>query len=542
MKNKQSYLLGLIFVFTTISHVYAQNSLFFSTYGSPDGGEIIESIIQTSDLGIVVVGSSDSYSTNGDQDLMIMKIDVNGSVLWTKTYGGTSDDMGIDIKETSDGGFVVSGWTKSFGASGYDFWVIRTDNNGNLQWQKRIGGSEDEQAWSVAEDNNNYFVVGGTNSFGAGLTDLWAIKLDANGDIVWQKTHGSIGDDAHPGPYMEYVARGLIDVNGDYLISAVSDGVGHGETDIYLAKIDPSDGSIIWQYAYGDIDEESIWNFVESPTGGYYLPGNTVNPTTYEADLWVVYVDTSGAIQWQKTFGINSKWDEALNATTLPDGSIVMASYFEQAPSDWVSSAIKVDVTGNFVWANQYKTGHLDWFNAAYPLNDNTLVFAGVTTDTTTWDEDLALFKTSEVGTISNCNTITTFSPTITTTTTTRQSINLITNNTSVNSQNTSATTTNVTITENNICTEEISSISSYSKNNYVLYPNPTKGIVTIEFETNQPKVTSILKNLIGEEICRDTWINSSSINFNITSANGIYFLELYYDNGDVMVTKIIKN
>ncbi len=543
MNTKQIYLLGILFLITTKGFLCAQNTLFFSTYGSTNGDEEMEALIQTGDSGLLIAGISDAFSTNGDGDLMMLKTDINGTIQWSKTYGGTSDDMATDVKETSDGGFIVAGWTQSFGAVGYDFWVLKTDSIGNVIWEKRFGGNGDEQAWSISIDSNAYFVVGGTNSFGAGLTDLWAIKLDLNGNIIWQKTYGSSGDDAPPGSYNEYVAKGLIDQNGDYLISGISDGVGHGATDMYLVKLNPLNGSIIWQYAYGDTDEESSWSFVESPTGGYYLPGNTVNPNTYEGDLWVVFVDTSGAIQWQKTFGINSKWDEALNATVLPDGSIVLASYLEQSSSDWIASAIKVDLSGNFLWANQYKTGHLDWTNAVYPLNDSTLAFIGVTTDTTTWDEDLTLFRTNASGNISNCNVITTISPTISTTTTNPQNINLSINNTAVTPQNTTASVINVTLVQNNICSELISSVNSkLNINNATLYPNPTQGNIVVKFNAMQSKVTTVLRNQLGQEIDRKTWLNTESINLTITGSNGIYFLELFDDDGNIMTVKILKN
>ena len=187
MNTKHFSLFGIIFLIITKSFLYGQNTLFFSIYGSSKGDEEMESLIQTSDSGLLVVGTSDSYSSNNDLDLMLLKTDINGNVLWSKTYGGTSDDMAVDVKETADNGFIVAGWTQSFGAAGYDFWILKTDVNGNPQWQKRIGGSSEDQAWSVAVDNDAYFVVGGTNSYGAGLTDLWAIKLDTTGNILWQK-------------------------------------------------------------------------------------------------------------------------------------------------------------------------------------------------------------------------------------------------------------------------------------------------------------------------------------------------------------------
>ncbi len=504
----------------------------------------MESLIQTSDSGLLIVGTSDSYSSDEDLDMMLLKTDINGNVLWAKTIGGTSDDMAVDAKETADNGFIVVGWTQSFGAGGYDFWILKTDASGNPQWQKRIGGSADEQAWSVAVDNDAYFVVGGTNSFGAGLTDLWAVKLDTTGNILWQKTYGTAGDEAPPGSYDEYAARGIIDKNGNFLISGITDGAGHGETDIYLAKLNPANGNIIWQYAYGDLDEESSWNFVESPAGGYYLPGNTVDINTYDGNLWVVYVDTSGAIHWQKTFGVADAWDEALNATALSDGSIVISSYYEQSESKWISTAVKADVNGNLVWAYQYDAGgELEWMNAAFPLNDNTLAFAGVTTNTSTWNEDLTLLRTNASGDVSNCSAIPAFTPVVNTTNTTRQPINFTVNITTASPQTTSATVHTVSVPENEICSEIISSVNDeLTTDEFIVYPNPAQKNITIEFRSIQPKIVAVLHDQLGQEIERKTLINSKSLNLSIAGPRGLYFLELYDCKGGKTGVKIVKD
>jgi len=535
--------ISVIFLIISRSFLYGQETLFFSTYGSSNGDEEMESLIQTSDSGLLIAGTSDTYSSNNDLDLMLLKTGINGNVLWSKRYGGTADDMALDVKETADNGLIIAGWTQSFGAASYDFWILKTDANGNLQWQKRIGGSNEDQAWSVSVDINAYFVVGGTNSYGAGLTDLWAMKLDNNGNILWQNTYGSSGDDAPPGAYDEYAAKGIIDQNGNYLISGTSDGVGHGSTDIYLAKLNPANGNIIWQYAYGNTDEESTWNFVESSSGGYYLPGNTTDPSTYEGDLWVVYVDTSGAIQWQKTFGINNAWDEALNATSLPDGSIVCASYAEQNSSKWIATALKIDVSGNLIWANQYDAGgELEWTNVVIPLNDNTLAFAGVTTNTAIWNEDLTLLRTNNSGKISNCSDISAFTPVVTNTNTTQQPINLTVNNTTVSPINTSASGNNVTVSKNVLCSELISDVNNeFLSDNLIVYPNPAKENITIKFSAIQPEIISILYDQIGQEIERNIWLNTRSLNLSLKGAPGLYFLELYGHKENRILVKILK-
>lgn len=541
--NAWKYGMGLLGFLMPLCGLFGQGtSLFFNTYGSSNGGEVVEAVIQAADGGLVMVGTSDSYSPGGDEDLLMLKTDVNGNVLWAKTYGGSDDDMGLDVKETPDGGLIVVGWTKSFGASRYDCWILKTDAGGNVQWQKRIGGNRDDQAWSVAVDGNAYVVAAGTASFGAGKTDLWLMKLDAAGNILWQKTYGTAGDDAPPGDYDEYVARALVDADGHYLISSTTDGAGHGGDDIYLAKLNPSDGSIIWQYAYGDSEDESSWAFAVDPAGGYYLPGNFTDPATYEADLWVVHVDTAGAIQWQKTFGIASKWDEALNVAALADGSALLAAYFEENSNDWRSSALMVDHNGQLKWARQYRFGNLDWMNAAYPMADGALAMVGVTTNTQTWDEDITLFKTDTAGDIPNCNAISAFSPVMTATATTRQAISLTVNTPTASFHNTNATVANVTPGKVNRCAGVMASVGpSPLAATVQVYPNPTGGRVTIQWTAPHPRVMMICRNALGQEVARTFRRHATSADFSIPGPPGLYFLELYYDDGTAAVLPLVK-
>ncbi|RME64713.1 MAG: hypothetical protein D6778_07465, partial [Nitrospirae bacterium] len=115
---------------------------------------------------------------------------------WVKTYGGTNYDKAYSVQETSDGGYIVAGWTQSFGAGYGDFLVLKLDADGNVQWQKTYGGADDDGASSIQQTSDGGYVVAGyTASFGAGGYDVWVIKLDANGNVQWQKIYGGADDD-----------------------------------------------------------------------------------------------------------------------------------------------------------------------------------------------------------------------------------------------------------------------------------------------------------------------------------------------------------
>ncbi len=538
---KSNLLVMLVLTYLINTNVSAQNTLFLSSYGSPNGGEEMEGIIQTSDGNLLTVGMSDSYSS-GDADALVIKTDIDGNIIWSNTYGGSGDDMSLDVKETVDGGFVMCGWTQSFGAGGYDMWVIKIDANGNMLWQYSYGGSNDEQAWSIEITGSGFLVVGGTNSFGAGLTDVLVLNLDASGNILWQKAFGSIGDDAPAGPYEEYVAKGIEDADGNYLISSLTDGMGNGATDIWLAKINPTTGNIIWQYAYGDVDEESTWSFIESPLGGYYLPGNTVDPNSFEGDLWIVSLDTAGNILWQNKYGLNGTWDEALNATTNTDGSLIISSYFEQSSNDWAASTIKVDALGALLWAKKIKLGALDWTNVAAPLSDNTIIYAGVTTlDTINYDEDLLFMRTDSNGNIGSCNQLTDLVISPSATNTTKLATNATITNTSIIPQTTNAVKNTVTLTVNNYCTENILSTNDIIAENELIniFPNPANGEIQIQsFYMENAEVK--IYNSTGALLNSFTIQGQEKVKYSLIE-NGFYYIQVTTSKGDRITKRLIN-
>ena len=140
------------------------------------------SIQQTSDGGYIVAGTT-SFGA-GINDIWILKLDQTGTVSWQKTYGGSGDDDAYSIQQTTDGGYIVAGSTSSFGAGNYDMWILKLDQTGTVSWQKTYGGSGGDCAYSIQQTSDGgYIVAGYTTSFGAGNDDMWILKLDSNGNI-----------------------------------------------------------------------------------------------------------------------------------------------------------------------------------------------------------------------------------------------------------------------------------------------------------------------------------------------------------------------
>ena len=183
------YLVILLFIFSISTHgSKSEEEPFMKTYGGsgPDRGI---HIIQSADGNFVIVGNTMTESNK--LDVYLIKCNSSGDTLWTRTFGGLEDDNGWCVKETSDKGYIITGFTESFNASMNDVLLLKTDEHGNKQWHKTYGGAGDDIAWSIAiSQDDGYVIAAQTSSFGHGELDAYLIKTDAQGDTLWTRTFG----------------------------------------------------------------------------------------------------------------------------------------------------------------------------------------------------------------------------------------------------------------------------------------------------------------------------------------------------------------
>ena len=293
-----------------------------NTYGGL-GSEKASNIVATNDGGYVVAGNStsstgDLTTNHGLNDCWIFKIDAQGIIQWQKSHGGSGNDYAYSIKNTSDGGFIVSGDTYSFNGDvtgnhgNNDFWVLKLNPSGDLQWQKTLGGYSSDMPFDIIQANDGgYTVVGKTFSMDGDITNsnggnaAWIVKLDSGGILQWQKTFGGSADDHFTSVQQNqngYLLTGVSrSSNGDLTSNA-------GGSDIWIVQID-NNANIVWQKTYGGSahDTPSIIEPLEN--GGHIILGYTysndgdVTGNHGLADIWLIKTDASGAIQWQQTYG-----------------------------------------------------------------------------------------------------------------------------------------------------------------------------------------------------------------------------------------------
>jgi uncharacterized delta-60 repeat protein len=394
---------SLVALFTEYAH--AQVVKFAKTYGVT-GSDYAYSVQQTSDGGYIVAGGTASFGA-GSVDFLLIKTDANGNIIWVKTYGGISYDNARSVQQTSDGGYIVAGLTSSFGAGNWDVWLIKTDANGNLQWAKTYGGTNYDYAYSVQQTSDGgYIMTGGTASFGAGNWDVWLIKTDANGNLQWAKTYGGTDDD------YAYSVQQTSD--GGYILAGVTSSFGAGSWHIWLIKTDAF-GNLQWAKTYGVTGSDYAYSVKQTSDGGYILAGLTYSFGAGDDDIFLIKTDANGNIIWAKTYG-GPGYDEDFSVQQTSDGGYIAAGYTRSFGAGWDDIfLIKTDANGNLQWAKTYGGTDGDYAYSVQQTSDGGYIVAGYTSSFGAGGSDFFLIKTDANGNIGSCSIVQDASPTVTT-------------------------------------------------------------------------------------------------------------------------------
>ena len=255
------------------------------TFGGTDE-DIGGSVQQTTDGGYIISGGTNSFG-NGDSDVYLIKTDENGDSLWTKTFGGTDEDLGSSVQQTTDGGYIISGGTKSFGNGDRDVYLTKTDGNGNEQWTKTFGGGDRDFGGSVQQTTDGgYIITGFTSSFGNGDRDFYLIKTDGSGNEQWTKTFGGTGID---------VGFSVQQTNdGGYIIVGLIGVLGNN--DVYLIKTDEN-GDSLWTKTFGGTSsDDGCFSVQQTTDGGYIITGFTFSFGNGGSDVYLIKTDENGNV------------------------------------------------------------------------------------------------------------------------------------------------------------------------------------------------------------------------------------------------------
>jgi hypothetical protein len=309
----------------------------------------------------------------------------NPEAAWSKTFGGIDNDAGNSVQQTSDGGYIIAGFTESYGAGSGDVWLIRSDSSGDVAWNQTFGGSGRGYGYSVQQTSDGgYIIAGFTESYGAGSGDIWLIKTDSSGDVAWNQTFGGSGGD-----FSTSVQQTS---DGGYIIAGATQSYGTGMDDVWLIKTDSS-GDVAWNQTFGDSGPDYGYSVQQTSDGGYIIAGATQSYGTRDFDVWLIKTDSSGDVAWNKTFG-GSGHDYGRSDQQTSDGGYIITwftlSYGAGESDVWV---IKTDPSGGEEWKKSFGGSDSDYGTSAQQTSDGGYIIAGATQSYGAGDFDVWLIK-----------------------------------------------------------------------------------------------------------------------------------------------------
>jgi hypothetical protein len=361
---------------------------FMNTFGG-SSDEIGESIQQTSDGGYIITGSTESFG-NGGKDVWLIKTDNEGNLEWNKTFGGGNDDIGYSVAQTNFGGFIITGSTESFGNGGKDVWLIKTDIQGNEEWSQTFGGTDNDGGEFVQQTSDGGFIVSGwTYSSGSGDSDSWLIKANSNGDEEWNQTFGGSNTD---------VGLSVNQLNdGGYIVTGYTESLGSDAKDVWLYKTDIQGNALIIELFGGSSDE--IGNSVrQTDDGGYIVTGYTESFGNGGNDIWLIKTDSDCNQEWSRTFGgSNNDFGKSVRQTN--DGGYIVTGWTNSSGSgNYDSWLIKTNSNGNEEWSQTFGGTDIDVGESVRQTDDGGYIVTGWTNSSGSGGYDFWLIKTDPDG------------------------------------------------------------------------------------------------------------------------------------------------
>ncbi|MGB3155804.1 MAG: hypothetical protein WBB06_14450, partial [Chitinophagaceae bacterium] len=405
------------------------------------GGAFVEeaySIQQTTDGGYIVAGFSQSSANgdvtdvnhggpNGTYDSWIVKLDAERNITWNKLLGANGDEEATCIQQTTDGGYIVAGYSNS-SANGDvteinngndDYWVVKLDASRNIIWNRLIGGSGTDKAQSIRQTiDGSYIVAGFSNSSASGNVsgvnhggyDYWIVKLDGNGNMIWDRLLGGNGDE---------MAKQIIQGNDETIVVAGQStssangnvtGVNHGgpfPIDSWIVRLDPT-GTIMWDKLHGGNGEDAVQSIQQTSDGGYIVAGYSTSSANGDVtavnhgpggsrDYWIEKLNRFGNILWNKLLG-GDNWDQAYSIKQTVDEGYIVAGYSNSSTSGDVTGSnhgpanshdywiVKLNDTGNITWNKLLGGSGEDYSYSIYQTADGGYVAAGYSTSSFTGD------------------------------------------------------------------------------------------------------------------------------------------------------------
>ena len=362
-----------ITIFILIGCLKAQipDTIWTKIYGGNESDHTYD-IEQTIDDGYIVCGTTNSFG-NGESDIWLLKLNALGDTIWTKIYGGSQYDSGRDILLANDSGFVVIGYTYSFGNGESDIWLLKINETGDTLWTKTFGGIESDYAYSVIQNTDGGYLIGGTSLYPGQLgSDIWLIKTDLNGDSIWTKRFG----------YSDSLEENCSDVintnDGGYIIAGNTAGFTSPLSDVWIIKTN-SFGDTLWSKYYGGSSFDWCTDIQQTADGGIIVTGFTDSFGSGGTDVWLFKIDETGNIVWDKVWGGTDN-EENYSVSQTDDGGYIIAGLTQSIGVGWSDGwLIKTNSLGDTLWTKTFEIFGQDKLTSVKQTDDGGYILSGDT-------------------------------------------------------------------------------------------------------------------------------------------------------------------
>ena len=337
-----------------------------------------------SKLGYIILEKSKN------QDFWIIKIDKNGNMEWDEVFGENEADLANSIIQTRDGGYVAAGFTWTIYAGKQDIWIIKFDENGNTEWEKTFDKDENDEAYSIIQTKDEgYAVAASTGARVWGETNCWIMKLDAKGNMEWENNFGGIGWDE--------IYSIIQTKDGSFITTGCVWSKGAGRGDVRVAKLNKK-GGLLWDKAFGGSENDEARSIVQTNDGGYAVVGFTVLEDTGDRDFWVIKLDKDGNKVWDRTFGGTSE-DWANSIIQSKNGNYMVAGWTKSMGAGktdvWI---VKLDKRGNLIWDKTFGGSENDEAHSIIQTEDGGYAVVGWTKSKGAGNADVWVIKLDENG------------------------------------------------------------------------------------------------------------------------------------------------
>lgn len=515
----------LILIIFLTSNVLKGQTIFQKTYDAGATSDFGKSVRQTTDGGFIITGMTSLGA--GPSDMYLVKTTSNGTLQWAKSFGGEGNEVGYCVRQTTDGGFIIIGNTDTDVEGGpWDMYLVKTDSDGVLQWSKTFGGPGIEEGRSVQETSDGGFIITGNTTGFDGESDIYLIKTTSEGTLEWTRTYGyAFGTDM--GESVKQTS------DGGYIIAGFTSGESF-DYDAYLVKTD-SDGTVEWTKTFGDTFDDRGYDVQQTNDGGFIMAGNFGREvvegewTWYFADVYLVKMAFDGTMEWNKTFG------DTINASGYYVEQTGDGGYFICGERSG-PYLLKTASNGTLQWSKSYgdPMGGADGKTSAQLTTDGGFIIAGTIINDETFD--IYLINTDSTG-YSGCNEM--------------NAITLVSSGGvegTGGEQGTGAGLTSNIVTQtasNGIETTFCSSVGTNEipeqQLSVSIFPNPFSSQTTLHTDHYFYDATLTVYNSFGQLVKEIKNISGQTVTvFRDNLPNGLYFIQLSEDSKIISSQKVV--